>query len=78
MANPKKRVPQNVPGDFFVDSTCIDCDACRQRVHLPAVKMREQILRLTESIRARSKQWFTYLRPRANNAPVFGAATVRV
>jgi len=30
MANPKKRVPDNVPGDFFVDSTCIDCDACRQ------------------------------------------------
>ena len=32
MANPKKRVPENVPGDFFVDSTCIDCDACRQIV----------------------------------------------
>lgn len=30
MANPGKRVPENVPGDFFVDSTCIDCDACRQ------------------------------------------------
>ena len=30
MANPKKRVPENLPGDFFVDSTCIDCDACRQ------------------------------------------------
>jgi glyoxylase-like metal-dependent hydrolase (beta-lactamase superfamily II)/ferredoxin len=30
MANPKKRVPENVAGDFFVDSTCIDCDTCRQ------------------------------------------------
>src|SRR6478752_553610 len=30
MANPRNRVPENVPGDFFVDSTCIDCDACRQ------------------------------------------------
>lgn len=30
MADPRKRVPENVPGDFFVDSTCIDCDACRQ------------------------------------------------
>jgi len=30
MANPRKRVLENVPGDFFVDSTCIDCDACRQ------------------------------------------------
>jgi glyoxylase-like metal-dependent hydrolase (beta-lactamase superfamily II)/ferredoxin len=24
-----KRLPYNVPGDFFVDDTCIDCDACR-------------------------------------------------
>jgi glyoxylase-like metal-dependent hydrolase (beta-lactamase superfamily II)/ferredoxin len=30
MANPKKRLPQNVAGEFFVDSTCINCDACRQ------------------------------------------------
>src|SRR6185369_7140526 len=30
MANYAKRVPENVPGDFFVDATCIDCDACRQ------------------------------------------------
>ena len=30
MANTALRLPQNVPGDFFVDSTCIDCDACRQ------------------------------------------------
>jgi glyoxylase-like metal-dependent hydrolase (beta-lactamase superfamily II)/ferredoxin len=30
MANAKKRVPENVPGDFYVDATCIDCDACRQ------------------------------------------------
>lgn len=30
MAKINKQVPENVPGDFFVDSTCIDCDACRQ------------------------------------------------
>ncbi|HZI18859.1 MAG TPA: MBL fold metallo-hydrolase [Pyrinomonadaceae bacterium] len=30
MANPAKRLPENTPGDFFVDDTCIDCDACRQ------------------------------------------------
>ena len=30
MANRKKSVPENVAGDFFVDSTCIDCDTCRQ------------------------------------------------
>ncbi len=23
------KLPANVPGDFFVDSSCIDCDACR-------------------------------------------------
>jgi glyoxylase-like metal-dependent hydrolase (beta-lactamase superfamily II) len=23
------KLPDNVPGDFFVDSSCIDCDACR-------------------------------------------------
>ncbi len=30
MANLSKRVPEDAPGDFFVDSTCIDCDTCRQ------------------------------------------------
>lgn len=30
MANPRKRLPLNVPGDFFVDDTCINCDTCRQ------------------------------------------------
>jgi glyoxylase-like metal-dependent hydrolase (beta-lactamase superfamily II)/ferredoxin len=30
MANTRKQVPENVPGEFFVDSTCIDCDTCRQ------------------------------------------------
>ena len=30
MADIRKSVAENVAGDFFVDSTCIDCDACRQ------------------------------------------------
>jgi glyoxylase-like metal-dependent hydrolase (beta-lactamase superfamily II)/ferredoxin len=30
MANPKRAYLENVPGDFFVDETCIDCDLCRQ------------------------------------------------
>src|SRR5688572_19615784 len=30
MALLEHRLPQNVEGDFYVDSTCIDCDACRQ------------------------------------------------
>lgn len=30
MADPKDKVPENAPGRYFVDSTCIDCDACRE------------------------------------------------
>jgi glyoxylase-like metal-dependent hydrolase (beta-lactamase superfamily II)/ferredoxin len=30
MANLKKRLDTNVPGNFFVDATCINCDTCRQ------------------------------------------------
>ena len=30
MANPSRRLAGNVPGDFYVDDSCIDCDACRQ------------------------------------------------
>ena len=30
MARLADRLPDNVLGDFFVDTTCIDCDLCRQ------------------------------------------------
>jgi glyoxylase-like metal-dependent hydrolase (beta-lactamase superfamily II)/ferredoxin len=30
MARLADRVAENVPGDFFVDSSCIDCDTCRE------------------------------------------------
>lgn len=30
MARSSDRIPENVDGDFFVDSSCIDCDLCRQ------------------------------------------------
>lgn len=30
MADPRKRLSTNVSGEFFVDSTCINCDTCRQ------------------------------------------------
>ena len=30
MADLKKAVPDNIEGDFFVDTTCINCDTCRQ------------------------------------------------
>lgn len=35
MAQVALRLPENVPGEFFVDSSCIDCDACR--IFAPAV-----------------------------------------
>jgi glyoxylase-like metal-dependent hydrolase (beta-lactamase superfamily II)/ferredoxin len=30
MARASDRLPENAPGDFFVDTSCIDCDLCRQ------------------------------------------------
>jgi ferredoxin len=30
VARSSDRIPENVDGDFFVDSSCIDCDLCRQ------------------------------------------------
>lgn len=30
MASREQAVPENVPGPYFVDTTCIDCDTCRQ------------------------------------------------
>src|SRR6202163_510249 len=30
MAQIDERLPQSVEGEFFVDASCIDCDACRQ------------------------------------------------
>ncbi|MGH9720762.1 MAG: MBL fold metallo-hydrolase [Bryobacteraceae bacterium] len=30
MADLRKRLPANVEGEFYVDSTCINCDTCRQ------------------------------------------------
>lgn len=29
MPNPNAKQPQNVPGQFYVDTNCIDCDVCR-------------------------------------------------
>jgi ferredoxin len=30
MATPSQRLPENVPGPFYVTSECIDCDMCRE------------------------------------------------
>ena len=29
MADRNQKLPENVPGSFYVDNTCIDCDQCR-------------------------------------------------
>ena len=29
MADCNDKVPENVPGKYYVDSNCIDCDVCR-------------------------------------------------
>jgi ferredoxin len=29
MADKQLKNPENVPGKYYVDSTCIDCDLCR-------------------------------------------------
>jgi len=30
MADPTDKNHRNVPGDFYNDNTCIDCDLCRE------------------------------------------------
>ena len=30
MADPMDKVPGNVPGKYYVDTSCIDCDVCRE------------------------------------------------
>ncbi len=29
MASLSEKTPDNVPGPYYIDSTCIDCDQCR-------------------------------------------------
>lgn len=31
MADAEQRVPENTPGRFYVDQTCIDCELCREK-----------------------------------------------
>ena len=30
MADKEEKQPENVPGKFYVDEQCIDCDLCRE------------------------------------------------
>ncbi|MBE0543056.1 MAG: ferredoxin [Verrucomicrobia bacterium] len=40
MADKNSRLPQNVPGPWYVDSNCIDCDLCRETA--PSVFRRDE------------------------------------
>ena len=61
MANPRLRLPTNLSGDFFVDSTCIDCDQCRElspqvfgdgRGHASVLHQPESAFELKTALRA--------------------------
>ena len=47
MANIHERLPENVPGDFFVDATCIDCDTCSQLAPDSFPRSRRAVQRLS-------------------------------
>jgi ferredoxin len=40
MADHNHKTPLNVPGPFYVDETCIDCDLCRETA--PATFRRDE------------------------------------
>ena len=58
MADPNKRLDSNVPGNFYVDATCINCDTCRQLAPLsfeevgdiPRVSLSRRVNRVSSSL----------------------------
>ncbi len=42
MAERDDKVPENVEGAFYVDDTCIDCDACREMAPSNFVRSEEE------------------------------------
>ena len=59
MARTAARLPENVPGPFFVDESCIDCAACRHlapKVFSPSARGRSYVARqpVTDEERTRS------------------------
>lgn len=54
MATLKERLPQNVPGRFYVDSSCIDCDRCRSEA--PEFFQREDNIGMTVVFRQPSSE----------------------
>ena len=42
MADRDDKVPENAAGIFYVDNTCIDCDACREMAPANFVRSEEE------------------------------------
>ena len=42
MADKTQKVRENVPGRFYVDVTCIDCDLCRETAPANFVRMDDE------------------------------------
>lgn len=42
MADKSQKVRENVPGRYYVDATCIDCDLCRETAPANFVRNDEQ------------------------------------
>lgn len=45
MATPETRLPENVPGRYYVTNECIDCDQCRE--YAPSVFRRDENIGMT-------------------------------
>lgn len=41
MADKTRKVPENIPGRFYVDDTCIDCDLCRETAPAHFIRQEE-------------------------------------
>lgn len=42
MADLDEKVPENVPGRFYVDRTCIDCELCRETAPVNFVRQDDE------------------------------------
>jgi ferredoxin len=42
MADTTRKVAENVPGRYYVDETCIDCDLCRETAPASFVRQDEE------------------------------------
>lgn len=57
MANRNQKNPGSIPGPFYVDATCIDCDLCRESA--PTIFRRDDELGLSVVFKqpATTEEW---------------------